>query len=40
MTHDHIRPGTTTLFAALNVFGETEIGVCQPSSLFFAKVAG
>jgi transposase len=30
MTHDYIRNGTTTLFAALNVLDGTVIGCCQP----------
>ena len=29
-THDYIRHGTTTLFAALNVLDGTVIGACQP----------
>ena len=29
MTHDYIRNGTTTLFAALNVFDGTVIGQCM-----------
>jgi transposase len=29
-THDYIRHGTTTLFAALNVLDGTVIGTCQP----------
>jgi transposase len=29
MTHDYVRHGTTTLFAALNVAGGTIIGECQ-----------
>jgi hypothetical protein len=37
---DHIRHGMNTLFAAVYVLGETVIGVCQPSSLFFAKGPG
>jgi transposase len=30
MTHDYVRHGTTTLFAALNVADGTVIGECQP----------
>lgn len=30
MTHDHKRHGTTTLFAALNMFDRQVIGQCQP----------
>ena len=29
MTHDYVRQGTTTLFAALNVADGTLIGQCQ-----------
>jgi len=29
MTHDYIRHGTTTLFAALNVLDGTVIGCCM-----------
>ena len=29
MTHDYVRHGTTTLFAALNVADGTLIGQCQ-----------
>jgi len=40
MARDHIRHGMNTLFAAVYVLPETVIGVCQPSSLFLAKVSG
>ena len=39
MTHDYIRNGTTTLFAALNVFDGTVIGQCMALEQFMTDLS-